>query len=158
EESAERAVEIARASDQRALKALALRSHADVLATSGRPECARQLYKEALHHVRELGAPEIESDILLRYGRCLLALSDLEDATDITDTAIKLATGGHNDNALAWCLSLRSQIQLRAGHQQEALQTAQRARTLMTWTGDTRGIATVALDLAAAHLATGEPT
>ncbi len=156
EASAERAVQIAHTTDQPALKALTLRSHADVLAASGRPEHARPLYEKALEHVRELDTPQAESDILLRYGRCVLTLGDLGNAAAVCDSAIELVTGRHNDHDLAWCLSLRSRIQLRVGNRHEARKTAQRARTLMIQAGDIRGSATVCLDLAAAHLAMGE--
>jgi DNA-binding SARP family transcriptional activator len=157
EESAERAVRLARTAGRPALSALAFRSHADVLATCGRPEQARPRYEKALSHIRELGMPEAESDILVRYGRCLLVLGDLHHATAACDTATELITGRHDHNSLAWCLSLRSQILLHAGNHADALQAAQRAHLLMTRTGDTRGNATVSLDLAAAHLAAGQP-
>jgi DNA-binding SARP family transcriptional activator/tetratricopeptide (TPR) repeat protein len=155
EESAERAVRLAGTVGLPALSALAARTLADVLAGSGRPKDAQPHYESALDHARALDAPEVESDILLRHGRCLLALGDVEGATDACDRAIALTTGDRNDNNLAWCYGLRSQIHLSTGDHDGALRAAHEARTLMTRTGDVRGNATVGLDLAAACLATG---
>ncbi|MBO2445895.1 winged helix-turn-helix domain-containing protein [Actinomadura barringtoniae] len=155
EESAERAVRIAQTTDRPALMALASRSHADALSAGGQPERARLCYEDALRHASELNAPEVENDILMRYGRCLLAIGDLEGATKACDKATTLIGRQRNDNNFAWCLSLRSQIHLCSGVYQEAARTAEAACTLMDLTGDIRGRATVSLDLGAAQIAAG---